>query len=364
MAKMITLSAYDCVEVDGYLYFFSREYNFLFKLEITTGEISIVDSIPEEKMLERNLCTRVVWHDGSLYFDSMISKKIWKYTLGDGEWKGYELKKIDDFTGKMAFFQMIVYNNKIYLFGRRYPAVVIINPVSEEVQYFEDMYTEKLKKLSKECNDLFFGRDCVQIENYIYMASCLNNTVLKFNMDTCDYEYVIVGNEDNRYSGIGFNGSYFYLSPRGNTDAVMWDGDNYWEPLKIQYLNIRDDNTIGGVYCDEKRVVFYGNCNNDSYILKENNGEIESLSSEGYWFFENVNADTVVSLDGNSDLEITKGKERYEYSLQIEEEAIINYIADKIKKKGLNSEFMLEGDKKGILTETDSFSLRLFTKAL
>ena len=83
MAKMITLSAYDCVEVDGYLYFFSREYNFLFKLEITTGEISIVDSIPEDIFAEQ-LIYRIVSYKRNLYFAPMKSNKIWQSSTVQG----------------------------------------------------------------------------------------------------------------------------------------------------------------------------------------------------------------------------------------------------------------------------------------
>ena len=111
----------------------------------------------------------------------------------------------------------------------RYPAVVVLDLINEEMKYCEGMYTDYLKKQSDKQVDVFFIGEFVYINNLVYIASCLQNMILKFNLNTLEHEYIQIGDKSNHYAGIGYDGSYFYLSPRNKKDAVKWEGSKKCE---------------------------------------------------------------------------------------------------------------------------------------
>ena len=82
----IGINTEDCVRVEDYIYFISRDYNVIFRLKIKTGEVYIVGSLPEEHMLECQLGAKIVYANGELIFAPMNAKKIWRYNINDKKW--------------------------------------------------------------------------------------------------------------------------------------------------------------------------------------------------------------------------------------------------------------------------------------
>lgn len=360
MSKMVTLSACDCVEVDGYLYFFSVDFNLLYKLEISTGEISLLSSIPEENIFAERRCIKLVYYKDYLYLAPLTADKIWRYCLTDGSWKGYELKKLPGYKGINAFCDAVLYDEKIFFIGCRYPAIVILDLNTDELQYCENVFTNHLRELADLSIDSFFICEGVVNNNLIYMASCLSNMVMIFNMDTLECEYVSVGNERNCYSGIGYDGSYFYLSPRKKRDAVRWDGGNGFENIEMQYLTANDDTAKVGVFCGEGKVTFFGMYGDR---FKDTSNGICTLHDK-YRFYKTIKSNTFVSLESIGNLTIKRNDEVYMHSLQVYETVLREYIRGEIKKRGGYFENIGSEKKNEVLTENDRLSLKLFTEII
>ena len=322
MSRMITLSAYDCVEVDGYLYFFSSDYNLFFKSEISTGKISIIGSIPEENIFTGQLCSKLIHYKNFIYFAPMHAGKIWRYCIDDRSWKNYEFPKMEYFRGIYAFCQVVLYNDKLFFFGCRYPAIVILNLNTEDMTLCESVYTEHLRALSENMMKAFFVREGVCLNDYMYMASCLDNTVLKFNMNNFEYEYVSLGDDKSNFSGIGYDGSNFYIAPRNKNDAIKWDGAGKYEVIKLQYLTSEADRVSVGVLCDEGKVYFYGMY--EDRFLDSDNGIC--ILHDKYRIYKRLDTGSFVCLDSKGKLTVKRNDEEYIYFLRIDEDYLNDYL--------------------------------------
>lgn len=94
-------------------------------------------------------------------------------------------------------------------------------------------------------------------ENILYLASYLDNFVLKFDMETRKHEWIKMGNEDHTYSAITRDGENFWLPPRVKGDIVKWDGKENTQilPLPKELEQTVPEYTWAACY-DGKQVVF------------------------------------------------------------------------------------------------------------
>lgn len=350
MGAKVRLLSEDCVKVGDFIYFISGDYNIVFRIELSSGELSIVGSFPEEKMLARRLGSKIIEFNNELIFAPMAAKKIWKYNIDRKEWKGYEIKDIDGFEGTYDIFQALVYKDKIYMFGSNYPAIIIFDPMTDTCEYIEDPYSEKTD-LKKTVKDGYFRSDYVQIENRIYRASELKNEVLIFNLDTYEYEYVTVGKAGFRYSGIDFDGSYFYLAPRKKTPAVKWDGKKDFEIIEIPFKNKKEKSAIGGTLCKDGKVYFYSCFINESYVLDDTKALTDiRVYKRQYLFNKRIESDVYASLDTEAHFSIEYNENLIEYDLEMDHSTIDDYLIHEMKKRGetidlysTNNRIMFEG---------------------
>lgn len=65
-----------------------------------------------------------------------------------------------------------------------------------------------------ELKDAFFRTHHAVRGEWLYLASCVDNTVLKFNLKTNEYKWLSIGSDDNKFSGIVYSLNDFWLSPR------------------------------------------------------------------------------------------------------------------------------------------------------
>lgn len=356
------LSAEDCVRVEENLYFVARDFNVVLKLEIKSGKVSIVGSIPEEETMSVRLGSKIIAIDNNLYFAPMSAKKIWKYNLENGEWSGYVREKIEEWAGTEEMFQAVWYKNKIYFIGSCYPAIIVFDVINENIDYLKEPF-EKDKALAYKKHDCFFRTDVVHIDNYIFMASCLSNKVLKLNLDSYEYEYIEVGPINCSYSGIDYDGEYFYLSPRNGKMAVMWDGRKEWTSFE---LPIRDDClssfTIGNVLCREEKVYYISTFIDDSFWQKKRNTKEIFSYEERCWFCKKIDENTYVSLTYKGIITIDYLGKVYRYDFQIAPELLIKYLVRRMKENGEDYKKMHLLNT--IVKEEDVLDLGLFLNML
>ena len=350
--KMKKIAFEDCVRVDESLYMIERNYNAIYSLNIKTGNLTIVGNIPGENLLASRLGAKIIYHNDDLYFSPMNAKKIWRLSLKSKQWKAYDRKNILNWTTQTDMFQAIEYENKIFFIGCLYPAIIVLDTLSEKMEYIEKPY-EILNSKAKKVEDACFRTDYVQIANYIYMASCVSNEVFKFDMNTYDFEFIPVGDESFKYSGIAYDEKSFFLSPRKNTPIVIWDGNTGVKNIELpSTFKNRDEMIFGGVCYDEGKLIFPA-CFWDKSIVIENKTEIK-IEDVSYYFYKRIDEKTVVSLSKTNEIMIRYDGVGYKYTLEIDDKKIHTFLNNATNDVSLNS----------ILKENDSVDLGMFINAI
>lgn len=324
--KLVTLLAEDCVQVGDSLIFIAKDVNFVFSLNLDTGKVELIDSIPEEDVLAVRLGASIAYWKNELIFTPMKAEKIWIYNLQTKEWRGLEREKIENGRNGKEMFQSILYGNKLFLIGSNYPAIICLDLLTESMTYIKEPYVE-LKEKKEMLKDCYFRCDYAQKDNYIYLASCLSNFVLKFDMDTCKYDWIKVGKDKNRYAGIKESDEGFWLAPRCNTAIVKWDGEK--EIVEYSLPKTMDDGKFSfvGVVVNGDKIVFPGMSEPNTVIITDlEQGEMENVQ-EQYLFYKKINSGLVVSMTVNGEVKVyyPAGKIN-NYVCGIEKEKIVEYF--------------------------------------
>mgnify|MGYP003359352554 CR=1 FL=1 len=113
----------------------------------------------------------------------------------------------------------------MYLIGSSYPAIIKLDVSKMKAEYIKEPFIEKVKKMG-ELKDAFFRTHHAVRGEWLYLASCVDNTVLKFNLKTNEYKWLSIGSDDNKFSGIVYSLNDFWLSPRTTEKIIKWDGMN------------------------------------------------------------------------------------------------------------------------------------------
>ncbi len=342
--KRIAISAEDCVQVKDWLFFISKEINIICSLNMNNGEISIVDSIPEEDILNSRLGSKIInWRD-YLVFAPMSAKKIWRYNLETKEWKGYERRHLGDGKTGDEMFQAVLYHDAVFIIGSNYPAIIRLDLQSEELTYFEEPY-KILEEKRKEYRDCYFRSDCVQIDNYIYLASALDNLVLRFDMQKLDFEWIRVGNEGNRYSGISWDGKDFWLAPRYNTPIVKWNGKDNCKEYVLPALFSEKKLYFLGVICTDEEIVFPGFLKPFTVVISRNGKDELNVKKEQYNFYKKISDDVLVKFYNDNIMQIVhSGGEIRKYCIQIDRDILTEYLERKKVNFDNNTKVFYEGE--------------------
>lgn len=325
----LSMVAEDCVQVGNQLIFIARYINIVYSLDLDTGEIMLIDSIPEEDVLAERLGAKLVHWKDELIFAPMKAKKIWIYNLKTREWHGLERKKLEDNKTDLEMFEAILYDNKLFIIGSNYPAIICLDLQTEKMTYIEELYN-RLKVKKEKLADCYFRCGYVQKENYLYIASSLENLVLEFNMDTYDYSWIKVGDDKNRYSGITWDGNHFWLAPRLNTAVVKWDGVNtvteYPLPTELQ----EEKYNFLGAICVHNNIVFPGMLAPYGIVISNlEQGEMKTVQGQ-YYFYKKINNVLVVNQDIEGRINIKNAEDiDKEFTCCIKKEKIKKYLENR-----------------------------------
>lgn len=285
----------ECIARKGNKVFFSSiSRNIVYKCDLHTGKTSIIGIVPGEDYFSKRLFGGIeVWKE-SLYFIPLNAKKLWIYNTELKKWNSIDIRNADKSNNELKFFASCIYKNKLYMFGFRYPAIIIIDLETECVVYDEDSL-KKVTVCSQKKHDGIFRTNYVKKSNYIYLASCVSNQVFKYNLEEYKGRWYDIGESSDRFSGIVFDGEYYWLSPRMNSKVIKWDGK-----CKIEnYYLKNDDKGDGrvhnlGIAIDENRNIVIPSLDDTlSYIKTKDEEYFEKKIENKYLLFRNTGKELI-----------------------------------------------------------------------
>ena len=333
MERNVKIYMEDCELVGDKIYFFSRDWNGLYILDYKSKEIKLIGIMPEEHILSRRLCAGIVHCHEMLVLVPMTAKKIWIYSLENRQWRGLERKYVTENDCCKEIFRAIKYKEYLFFIGSNYPAIIRMNIETYNLEYLTEPYNFlESKKNPSEC---YFISDYAIQNNYLLVASCLNNYVLQLNMDTFEFEWFEVGNKDYCYSGIAWDGEYYWLSPRRGTPIVKWDGK-----AKAEYYFLPEgfDNTIYnflGIQYHNGKLIFPGMMQDKTLIADVKSLNDVEVRREQYTFFRCSKKDGELSqtVDGLLRLKLFNQNEQYDVCVEIQKSELMDWYINREEKQ-------------------------------
>ena len=322
MNKYIELLIKDCVISDDDIYCISSECNLLFKQNISNGQITLIASIPEKICIERDALGALCKYKNEIYIAPNKAEKIWIYNIDTNEWLSIERKKISC-NGFGGMLQAFVYEDVIYMVGAHYPAIIVIDPNTKEVKYIEEPFL--LKGDASNISDIYFRSQSKVLNCVLYLPSCIDNTVLKLYLNDYKYEWARVGEKGNCFSGITYDGDFFWLSPRYNSNIVKWNGVDCAREINLPLRFANYDCYFCGVLASINGVSVCNMISKDSLYVDKKTMRLSEDSNQ-YLMVKEMNEITVIQ-DACGKIKIyDHGNLIYENFLQIERQKLYKYF--------------------------------------
>lgn len=224
----------------GKLYFFAREFNALLSIDLKKQKLSYVTSVADIEFSARYSFTAISGIRNEIILAPREAEKIVVYDINTGRICEYKLRK---FSGYPINFQEIAHaGEKLYLIGCQYPAVIQVNPETMEQVYFDE-WKDKIK--CTPCT--FFHRGCSVVQGeYIYLACAFSNQILTISTKTGKSVFLPVGKDNDCFSGMCFDGTYFWLAPYYGNVLLRWNH----ETGKSERILLPERNKVRGIsYC-------------------------------------------------------------------------------------------------------------------
>lgn len=344
--KSVDLLAEDALLTGGKLLLVSKDVNAVFTIDLCDGKVDLVGCFPESDFLSQRLSAKVIEYGDEWIFAPMNAEKIWFLNKNTLTWRSIPLKFKNT---PLKIFQGIKYQDKVFLIGAIYPAIICIDMITNELTYLEEVY-KHLEDKRKQIADGYVRNDYVQDGDCFYVASTLSNEVLKFCMSNCSYEWIKIGNEENRYVGIAWDGKKFWLAPRNGKAVVMWDGEKSVEYKLPQIPGMRGSIFLGCI-CDDGKIIMPGNeWGGKTVIFRMDNPSDMTVLPDRYSFYRKVSNEMIVyqTLDGN--ITIKTQSSIHTYPCRIQQETWDEF-------KQTNGVDIQESLKKKLYTENKTVNL-------
>lgn len=339
--RKISLYAEAGALVNDEIYFFSSEYNLLYKVHMPDFVVSIVSRIPCTKVVAYRWFRKMCYWNEKLIFIPSLAERVWIYDLNSGGWENI----IIDFPQmSLKFWGVTLYQNNIFLFGAAYPAILKIN-----LNDYSTSYLEIDCPLGKKEEGLHFT-DVVRVNNIAFSSVSTSNHVIRLNLDTFEYEWKQIGSIDNEYCGIARDGDEFWIPIWRYGKIVKWDGDSYWEEFGVPDEIGKRTYQFIGVVCDENRIRFLTMQDGKSMeILKNASGEIQILVTEEtkrYVHLEHYENGTIVLMRYDSSMDVRWGGIWLKGKCEIDYQVFKEYfggslIWDILSEKGVGREMKI-----------------------
>ena len=324
----INLLTYTGAYWEGKLYCLARDFNLLFSIDVQNGAIEPIDVIPEEEILINYPCGNInIWHD-KLILTSLRRKKIWIYDLTSKQWSSFLLKECENCYGFGVFYQVHIYKNKIFCVGGGYPSILCLDIENDSYSYIDNPYKEMISR-QPDLDYMYFWRSGVKLENFLYLASCHDNFVLKFDMDTWTYHWIKIGDDNYKYAGIAWDGNNFWLSPQVGSDIVKWNDKGKITIFPLPSKLKQHSNYMWNAFYDGRYIILPGDIYTPESIRIDPQTNVLEFYEERYPLHTRLENGMVIRQKTDGSLSITTEDTSMEYQITINTDQLQQFYKGK-----------------------------------
>lgn len=199
------------------LFFYDRIFDAICKLYLSNGTIECLGNL---ESTQRHIFIKSMTKCGNkLYLAPLRAKEIIIFDLTTQKFK--LIKYTNNESSNNGFCYSCLYQKWIFFFPYRYSKILRYDIENETFDEFDD-YLPKFHLYQTDDKDAYFlsGK---RIGESVFLASCCGNALIQFDMDNCISTVYEIGNKANRYALVSYDGAYFWLTPRRDTNIVKWN---------------------------------------------------------------------------------------------------------------------------------------------
>ncbi|MGN0653404.1 MAG: hypothetical protein ACI4KD_00615 [Oscillospiraceae bacterium] len=337
MNEKIKLLIKDCAKYNNEYYFIAEKFNLVFSLNVDDGKITLIDCDEDLSAVAKNTFGAIAIKDDKMYITHNRKCSVLVYdfldkTHNELKLNSYALKNAD----ANAIMSIAEYKDELIFIGCHYPALIRYNTINQNIRYIEKPYSVVDDK-----DIAYFRTHHVIISDALYLASLFNNSVLKYNLEEDCFEWIDVGNKNNRYSGIAYDGTNFWLSPRTSSPIVRWNGNTDIEEFELPAMLKGNSNYFFGVFYDNDSMIFPNAVKLPTIIIDKKTNNI-SFINKVIKFQKTIGTDIIIQ-NSDSELTVKSGDLHKKFNLEIDYNEIKDFYKSKKMKFDL-PDLMFEGD--------------------
>lgn len=222
----IPLNICALIDDDEFYWTSALNINAVFRISKKTFEMEYMGSFPDEERYKQGISYSGVKYGNKIYFAPYSYNKIAVYDM-----EKRSIKTIDfdypigeyspPYCSDANFADVVAYKNWLFFIPGAYPAIIRLDVNSEELTYISDWVSEAEDYMKG--NQRLHWTKAITIGNKLYAGGMRSNTILEFNMDSCETVIYEVGDETHAYGSICSDGKKIWLSPKLNHGVVVWD---------------------------------------------------------------------------------------------------------------------------------------------
>lgn len=212
---------------ENFGYVSPENFNGLFRINLDDFSTDYLGAFPGEPNQEA-LYHNVVKKENKLIFIPATANHIAIYDIVSNSFNMIPVK-IEETSkswiyGWPKFFNAAVYKKYVFLIACYYPAIVRLDIETGELLYLNEWKTVIKEDLNKP-EKMYFRRDasaCI-VDNKVYLPCCIQNIVLELNMDTLQFTYYNIGENNQELRCMCFDNGVFWIMTWEGKTLIKWD---------------------------------------------------------------------------------------------------------------------------------------------
>jgi len=270
MFEATVTSAIQGLYDDGNYIWFMDDHNILYRYNKQGKKSEYINIITGKNYAAYR---SIVANDNKLYFTPDTADDILFFDMNENKFRQINIK-----TNTANKFKNIVsFKNFIYFVPIEEPAIMRLNTDTNEIEYFSQWVNE-ISELKGE-ESFFFQWHCI-INAEIALVIQGSNAIMFFNMETGGYEIKRIGEKNEEYVTICFDGQNYYIAPRYEKYIVKWNRQsNEISKIKLPSSFSRKKNNGGNFHIQYLNgyIWLFPIAANNAYKINTNTYEITEL---------------------------------------------------------------------------------------
>ncbi|MCI8461867.1 MAG: hypothetical protein HFG25_02790 [Lachnospiraceae bacterium] len=208
------------VFIDHWQFFWSENYNALYKRKLVTGEICRLSAYAD---YERAAYTKLVRYKRKLIALPSAADKILVFDLDTEEFRYSEtgIPEMEDHCGNSEkFYGCVEKDNWLFMIGCKTAHILKFDMDAEKTAGYLDLHRE----LSEKADGMGYFREGAVFEEKILVPALYENSVFEVDIENLRYSRKTFSNTGKGFSLIYRADSQIWLFPFDRGEIIIWDG--------------------------------------------------------------------------------------------------------------------------------------------